>query len=95
MLKAITLALTLVATPLAAETKDTCLSVGTLATSVMQARQAGVDLGRAMEIAGDSSSIQAMVLMAYGEPRFSTDEYQQNAVADFANTWMLSCYEAK
>ena len=93
MLKVITFALTLVATPLTAETEDNCVSIGELAHAIMGARQSGVDLGRAMRLAGGNELVEAIVLMAYNEPRFSSDQYRQRAATDFANTWMLACYE--
>ena len=93
MLKAITLALTLVATPLAAGTVD-CAQAGIMAGKLMQARQVGVPVSKVIEIF-DDDAMTAIILAAYQVPRFSTDEYQQRAVADFRNEVEVMCYEAK
>ena len=93
MLKAITLALTLVATPLAAEA-DACSQMGTMAAKIMEVRQIGVAVSKVIEIF-DDDAMTAIILAAYQVPRFSTDEYQQRAIADFRNEVEVMCYEAK
>ena len=47
-----------------------------------------------MEIANGQEIIVKMVLMAYGEPRYSTDEFQSRAIEDFRNLWEVGCYQA-
>ena len=39
--------------------------------------------------------LQEIVISAYEEPRFNTEEYQEKAAKDFANNWTASCYKHK
>lgn len=87
---AIALALTLATSAQA----DKCQDAGDLAESVMTARQNGTPISRLMEIANGQEVIVKMVLMAYGKPRYSTDEFQSRAIEDFRNLWEIGCYQA-
>jgi hypothetical protein len=95
MLKPIILALTLLATPLAAETEGhPCEMLGGLAAQIMEARQVGVPLSDMMRISADSELIQALTISAYQSPRFSTDAYRQEAITDFRNEVEVMCYSS-
>ena len=73
---------------------DQCQDAGDLAEAVMTARQNGAPISQLMEIANGQEVIVQMVLMAYGEPRYSTDEFRSRAVEDFRNLWEVGCYQA-
>ena len=73
---------------------DQCQDAGDLAEAVMTARQNGAPISQLMEIANGQEIIVQMVLMAYGEPRYSTDEFQSRAIEDFRNLWEVGCYQA-
>ena len=96
IVKAILVTLALWATPVFAQevkgTEDPCLTLGVISTTVMEARQRGVSIGDLMVVAKESELLQAIILAAYQVPRFNTEEYQQQAVADFGNEVMLACY---
>jgi hypothetical protein len=93
MLKPIILALTLLATPLAAETEDDhCKQLGVMAAKIMESRQVGVPLSNMMSIAADNELLKAMILSAYQSSRFSTDAYRQEAITDFRNEVEVMCY---
>ncbi len=75
-----------------------CGSRSELAALVMEGRQTGRPLSDAM--AGveraDVDDIykrdaQRMVLLAYGEPRYSTRDFQQRSVVEFANEAYRTC----
>lgn len=90
LLTSIALALTLAASAQA----DQCQDAGDLAEAVMTARQNGAPISQLMEIANGQEIIVKMVLMAYGEPRYSTDQFQSRAIEDFRNLWEVGCYQA-
>ena len=93
MLKPIILALTLLATPLAAETEEhPCETLGGLAALIMEARQLGAPLSEMMRIAADNELLKALTITAYQSPRFSTDSYRQEAIKDFRNEIEVMCY---
>ena len=73
---------------------DQCQDAGDLAEAVMTARQNGAPISQLMEIANGQEIIVKMVLMAYGEPRYSTDQFQSRAIEDFRNLWEVGCYQA-
>ena len=73
---------------------DQCQDAGDLAEAVMTARQNGAPISQLMEIASGQEIIVKMVLMAYGEPRYSTDQFQSRAIEDFRNLWEVGCYQA-
>lgn len=93
MLKPIILTLTLLATPLAAETEDdNCKQLGVLAARIMEARQVGVPLSDMMEIVKGNDLLQALTIAAYQSSRFNTDAYRQEAITDFRNKVEVACY---
>ena len=85
----------LFAHPLYAETPpsplENCVAAGELATAIMQGRQLGTPITKLLEIAEDSEFAIALVLLAYGQPRYSTPEYQQRAADEFGSEIVVSC----
>lgn len=70
-----------------------CIAYGETASMVMEARQAGVPIGAMMEIDPDNPLFQAMIRDAYSTPRFSTDDYIQEAIQEFSTASTLFCFE--
>ena len=50
---------------------------------------------RAMEIAKDNKGVQAIVRLAYMEPRYSSDTYREAAATDFETEVYLICVGGK
>lgn len=70
---------------------DLCKGYADLARSIMDNRQQGVAMDRAMDIAKDNAPVQEIVIAAYDEPRMLTAESQQRYVQDFGNETYLAC----
>lgn len=89
--------LTLIAvigTAAAEEKQDVCVQVDALAQSVMEARQAGVQLSRMISIAkqtGTYDLIKPLIIAAYDRPQFNGEAYQRKAVNEFKNQVYLEC----
>lgn len=74
---------------------NNCGPVASLANTIMKARQSGMSIVKAMEIAGDDKGVQAIVRLAYMEPRYSSDLYRENAATDFETEIYLICIGGK
>lgn len=99
MLKALVIAaaLALPVTAHAQNTAENCAQFGQLAESIMTARQNNVPMSRLMEIANDASPdgaamMRAIVVYAYQQPIFLTDDFRREAIATFRNEAELACY---
>jgi hypothetical protein len=73
--------------------------MGHVAEAIMTARQGGVVMSTAMRLASDvgeplKAGMIEMIKLAYNEPRYSTEDYQQKAIIDFRNEVELICYQA-
>jgi hypothetical protein len=85
------------ATPALAEkhVAEHCEVIADLAEGLMGARQAGASLSAVMSIAAAEPQVrelvEAMILDAWSEPRWRTDESQSRAVADFRDRMHLLC----
>jgi len=78
------------------------LVVEQFARLTMLRRQTGASLSEVMSEAGESDAlfgfndtVKDMALAAYDSPRFNTKENRMDAVDDFANDWVLACYQAQ
>ena len=71
--------------------EDLCFEYEKLARHLMDARQYGVPLAKAYKTAKDSQVIKNMVLNAYKEPMWPTDEYKEKAINTFSDEWLLVC----
>lgn len=78
------------------------LVVEQFARFTMLKRQNGDPLSEVMSKAGESDAlfgfndtVRDMALAAYDSPRFSTKANKMSAVDDFANEWVLACYQAQ
>lgn len=72
---------------------DPCVVASDLAKVIMEHRQLGTPISKVVDLAGGNSYVIGLVLIAYDTPRFSTSEYQQEAVTDFSNMVGLVCYK--
>lgn len=83
--------------PAVAMDSETCAAISQAAGSVMLARQQGMPIIEALEIANGSEDALsreigiAMVEDAYASPAYGTDEYQQRAANEFATTVYTLC----
>lgn len=80
----------------AAVDNKTCTIVKELSEATMGARQAGVDIEKALEVADKSGGnlgalSRKIVLDAYSFPAFSTSEYRQKEVREFGLRHYLNC----
>lgn len=77
---------------------DDCISIAESAGVVMEIRQEGLlTLGDVLTHLqnetdpGGVGIIREMALQAYDSPRFNSAEYKSEAIAEFANTWLIAC----
>ena len=87
----------LVIGPAAAYTpEDECKLVGAMARTAMTARQSNLTLSEVMDVYKKTGSIDELsmdiLLAAFGSPRFYTDEMQERAIAEFQESFEVSCY---
>ena len=89
-IKATMAAAALWVTPVFAQ-EDPCIILGELAATIMELRQGGANMGDVISLS-DNELARMLVIEAYDTPRFSTEGYKQQAIADFANGVMVVCY---
>ena len=97
----ITLILVLIATPAIAEERtwqESCQTTANLAEIVMTRRQEGVSIVEMVTIVKDMpigskerELTESILINAYGQPKFSTEEYIEEAITDFKNEVYLEC----
>lgn len=97
-MKTLLLALLLVSGAANATPQETfCLGVYDLAELVMNGRQQGVSMKKAIEIVSDSGNEQLTSIAeifiddAYREPMFNSEQYKQAAVNRFAEKAFYEC----
>lgn len=79
-----------------ADVDSLCVSHGDLAGNVMKARQSGVSIERALEIAAGAEQpfadiARKMVIKAYKHPRYATPAYMEKAISEFRNDYTVNC----
>ena len=78
---------------------DTCDTLSDLSGGVMTLRQKGVPMKTVFSKFSDEEYpifgkyIRVKIKQAYKEPRFTTAEYQNNAILDFENEAYSKCIE--
>lgn len=86
--------------------KDSCRSISELAKMVMNMRQAGMPIERAMDglLPADSEYasdpvvgplVESLIMTAYRRPLAYTDEAKETAATEFGNQAYLECYTGK
>lgn len=88
------IAITMALTATVAQAQD-CKVIGDLAETIMKARQTGVTLSEIISLPTATTLGKRMAIDAYKRPRFSTDEFQRSAMADFRAEWEVACYEVR
>jgi len=78
------------------EPVKTCTSISRGAESTMTARQRGVSAQEMFEMAKEDDGkinpvIQKMIVGAYEQPRYTTEEYRQRAAKEYGNAWFVKC----
>ena len=92
----ITAAIIALASPAwAEEPKDKCLDLGELAQTMMEHRQAGTAISTLVPYLNGNKAATSMLVSAYEEPRYNSDEYQTRSIQDFRNKWETACYMAQ
>jgi hypothetical protein len=71
--------------------RQVCKTWSETGGTVMRGRQNGAPMSRMMDAAGDSSIAQAIVMDAYKQPRYQTEDMQKKSVEDFTNTVYMGC----
>jgi len=95
------LALTFLTQPVLGQSKEAMESCGGYADTAkmfMERRQSGESMRAMMEVAdglgGFEEVAKALVIKAYEEPRYHTEENKKRAAVDFSNDVYLSCITA-
>jgi 3-hydroxyisobutyrate dehydrogenase-like beta-hydroxyacid dehydrogenase len=100
ILAAIALSMALSGPAMARQDRQTqnCADIAELAEAMMLARQGGVSLATAMEIAASDPTLrnitETMARMAWSETRWLSVEAQRRAVSDFRDRIHLLCLGA-
>ena len=97
-MKTIATLLALLAAPVMASPAmdEFCVKKGALAASIMNGRQGGITLERALEIIEIAEApvvdlARQLVLDAYAKPRFITASVREQAISDFRDHVTLTC----
>ena len=94
-MKSLIAAVLMIGMAFSANASEKCVAAAELANTVMQTRQLGVSIVKAMELAGDNRAVRAIVALAYSKPRYSTEQFQQEARTDFETEVYLICIRQK
>lgn len=84
------------------ETAQLCTIMGDTAEAIMRHRQSGAAMSVLMNALAGADTVdegsrdagRRMVIMAYEQPRYSTDRNQRRAIADFRNDVEVACFRA-
>ena len=79
-----------------------CRGIADLAAGFMSARQSGVSMSTALEIARATDAeapvenlAVKMVIEAYRQPMFHTVKFRERAVQRFWETWFVACMDVE
>lgn len=78
---------------------DKCRPLATLAEGIMSVRQSGLSMVKAMEetdkqAKGDREFFKAIIVTAYTEPSYDSEEGQAKASIEFGAKYYLTCLRA-
>lgn len=68
-----------------------CSSLEALSREIMTSRQVGVPLSKMLEITGTDALSKQITINAYSMTAYRSKEYQERAINNFANTYLLEC----
>jgi len=74
--------------------EEMCPVVGSLAEATLEAYYSGVPMSQLLAIDSLSEIGRLMIMDAYDEPRYSTEEMIAEATFDFRTLWEHRCYTA-
>jgi len=100
MIRAVTMALALVASPVQAS-DNLCKNMGEFAELVMTARQNEMPLSKMLELLASvknnlpesTAAMRSIVLEAYNEHSYSTKEVQNRVIMEFRNRIETKCHQ--
>ena len=70
---------------------ETCQTISELAGSVMEVRQSGASMVEVYKSMSGNELAIDMVVMAYDQPKFSTDKYRAESITSFSDQWFTVC----
>lgn len=73
--------------------KELCENLSKLAKEVMISRQAGVPMSKLIDIVDKDFAF--IIVRAYEQPKFSLQDYKDNAANEYADEVYLLCYKAR
>ena len=74
-----------------------CTEIAGLAEVIMEGRQNGTPMPAMMDVAAQGNDTEmnriteALIIDAFGHPRYSTERVKQRTIGDFADSAYLSC----
>lgn len=74
-----------------ASANDKCHHVADMAKVVMEAHQAGMAMGKTLEILNGGELATMMIKDAYSRPRFRSEGNKLDSVGRFRDEWHLAC----
>ena len=90
----LTTAVILLTTATAQANKEVCTAVSNSASIIMELRQSNAPLSSVLEAVEGVAILETLTMEAYKEPRYSSDDYKNNAIADFGNLAMITCLQS-
>jgi hypothetical protein len=85
--------------PLENDQEKLCKEMSEISQKIMDHRQHGVAMSEMMKVAQVSQSpwfqktVRELVVEAYKQPRFTTDELRQTAIQEFRDGFYLGCIQ--
>lgn len=70
-----------------------CMDLAANARTIMEARQAGVPIEHAYDLADGDSELQRIVIEAYKRPRYMSQGFQRAEVDEFVNRVFTGCVQ--
>lgn len=75
---------------------EDCKSIEMLSTVIMKSRQNNVPMSKIIDVSiahGNIEAIKPVIIDAYNQPVFATENYKHQAISKFSNKWFLECYK--
>ena len=84
----------------ATDATEICVSIGQLGKTIMERRQEGTDIGKMLELAQtfetqtERDITKAIIMDAYKQPQYSSQDYRDNAAIEFYNSIVVGCLQS-
>lgn len=72
-------------------TDENCLQLYSLAEKIMKSRQNGVPMPDVISVFDGNKTMRAITMLAYDEPRYSTEPMKQRTIQVFADSIYAEC----